>query len=282
MSDNEIILKSGTKLSEGIYVDNEQVTIANLDAFHQANCSKLPLLIKNDIVCDNAQVHKTFLIIANKYRNACWLPNEPLGKYKGDKLKINLKQDVLVNRPQYRIPYAFQLQLDSKIDQMLKEGTLSLSSSNYNNPLLIVTRLIHDIRICVDYRQFNSAIHPVTYPLPRVNDVLNAVGKKSFMSSLDLVSAYHQLEICKADREKTAFAVKNTKYHFNVVPFGLQSSLAFFARAINDVMYEILGPQCMVYLDDIILFSNTVDEHLQTIAEVLETLQIAGLQLKIH
>ena len=282
LSNEGITLKTGTKLSEGIYIDNEHVTIAQLEKPSQYNCTKLPPLAKKDINCDNAQVHDAVLEIANKYRDACWLPDEPLGKYKGDILKIELKENTVVNRPQYRIPYAFQKQLDSKIDQMLKEGIISHSSSNFNSPLLIVQRANqNDIRICVDYRQLNSIIQPVCYPLPRVSDVLNAVGNKPFMSSLDLVAAYHQLQIHEPDKEKTAFSIRGSKFHFNVVPFGLQSSPAFFARVINDVMYKILGPQCMVYLDDIILFSDTIDEHLQIIAEVLETLQHAGLKLKL-
>ena len=282
LSDKEIKLNSGTKLSEGIYVDSERVTIDNLDVSLPTSCTKLPPLVKNDIVCENAQVYDTLLTIANKYRNAYWLPNEPLGKYKRDKLKIELKQNGVVNRPQYRIPYAYQQLLDSKIEQMLNERIISRSSSNFNSPLFIVQRPNHgEIKICVDFRQLNAVIQSVSYPLPRVSDVLNAVGNISIMSSLDLVSAYHQLEISDADKEKTAFTDKSVKYHFNVAPFGWQSSPAFFARVINDVMYKILGSQCMVYLDDIILFSDTVDEHLQTITEVLETLQNAGLKLKL-
>ena len=101
------------------------------------------------------------------------------------------------------------------------------------------------------------------------------------MSSLDLVAAYHQLEIAEPDKEKTAFSVKGSKFHFNVVPFESQSPPAFFARVINDIMYKIFGPQCMVYLDDIKLFSDTIDEHLQIITEILKTLQNAGLKLKL-
>ena len=90
LSNEEIKLKTGTKLSEGIYIDNEHVTIAQLEKPSQHNCTKLPPLAKKDINCDNAQVHDAVLEIANKYRDACWLPNEPLGKYKGDYIKMKL------------------------------------------------------------------------------------------------------------------------------------------------------------------------------------------------
>ena len=282
LADTEITLGVGTKLCDGQYFDNESVNIVSADNVISDNNRPLQPLTLKDINCDYAPAHSSVLKLANEFRNACWLPDEPLGKYKGEQLEINLKENVVVNRPPYRVPFAFQGQLNDVIQRMLKDGTISRSKSNYNSPLLIVKREGKEIRPCIDYRALNEIIEPVSYPLPKISDVLNTVGNSPYMSTLDLVSAYHQLEIRPDDRHKTAFTVGADKFHFNAVPFGLQSSPAFFARVINDVLYNVLGPQCLAYLDDIILFSKSESDHLQTIKTVLEALEEAGLKVKIQ
>ena len=103
------------------------------------------------IKCDYSPVKKRLLDVVNEYRHATWLPDEPLGKYRGDQLRIELKEDVVINKPPYRIPFAFQKQLDDTINSMLKYGIITHSKSNFNSPLIIVKRDNHDIRPCLDY-----------------------------------------------------------------------------------------------------------------------------------
>lgn len=240
----------------------------------------MPLKIE-DINCDNTQYSEQVVKVLNQHRNACWLPGESLGKYKGDQLEIKLKTEAVVNKAPYRVPHAHQSQLDEYIKGLLKEGLITLSKSSYNSPLIIVKRGDGGIRPCMDYRELNELIEPVSFPLPRITDLLNSLGQSVYISTLDLKSAYHQCEIRPCDREKTAFTVKNTKYEWTRVPFGLQSSPGFFARVINEILYDILGPQCLAYMDDIVLFSKTPEQHLDTINEVMFKLESAGIKLKI-
>ena len=219
--------------------------------------------------------------VLNSHRNACWLPGETLGKYKGDQLEIKLKTHAVVNKAPYRVPHVHQSKLDECIKGLLDEGTITLSKSSYNSPLIIVKRGDGEIRPCMDYRELNELIEPVSFPLPRITDLLNSLGQSVYISTLDLKSAYHQCEIRPCDREKTAFTVKNTKYEWTRVPFGLQSSPGFFARVISEILYDILGPQCLAYMDDIVLFSKTPEQHLDTINEVMFKLESAGIKLKI-
>ena len=210
------------------------------------------------------------------------LPGEKLGHYVHENLEIKLKEDVIINQPPYRIPHSLQNELDSASQSMLKDGVITKSKSSYNSSLIIVKRAGHTPRVCLDYRRLNEVIEKISFPLPKISDVLSSIGHSTFMSTLDLVSAYHQLQLDPADRYLTAFTVGSSKYEFLRVPFGLQSSPAFFARVTNNVMYDMLGPQYLVYLDDIVLFGKTREEHLRTIQSVLETLQKAGLKLKIR
>ena len=154
-----------------------------------------------------------------------------------------MKEDTVVNRHPYRIPFAFQNKLDDVIKTMLDEGTITRSKSSFNSPLVIVRRGDKEIRPVIDYRDLNKILHPISFPLPRVSDVLNSLGQSTYISTLDLASAYHQCEVSPEDREKTAFTVGSSKYEFTRVPFGLQSAPGFFARVINEVLYDVLRPQ---------------------------------------
>ena len=117
---------------------------------------------------------------------------------------------------------------------------------------------------------------------PFLANYTRLLGQSTYITTLDLASAYHQCEIKPSDREKTAFTVKNSKYEWTRVPFGLQSAPGFFARVINEVLYDVLGPQCLAYMDDIVVFSKTADQHLSTIRNVLQKLESAGIKLKIQ
>ena len=133
----------------------------------------------------------------------------------------------------------------------------------------------------MDLRELNQNIEPVFYPLPRIADLLNSLGEANVMSTIDLHSAYHQLEVEPEDREKLAFTVGNTKYQYTRVPFGLQSAPGFFARVINTVLFQVLGSNCLAYLDDLILFNTDTQAHLETIEAVLKALAKANMKLKV-
>ena len=214
LSENDITVKAGTRLCDGQYLNNETVRLVNVDADVTANDMKLRDLTLDDVQCDYAPAQEQVLELVNLHRNACWLPGETLGKYTGDQLEIKLKKDVVINKPPYRIPYAFQKQLDSVIQTMLKDGVITRSKSSYNAPLIIVQREGRDIRPVLDYRALNEICEDILYPLLRMSDILNSVGNSPFMSTLDLVSAYHQLQISPKDRHKSAFTVNNSKYEF--------------------------------------------------------------------
>jgi len=281
--DKPVTLPKGTQVCTAAYLDeSNNVETINLAADQSpTNTAPGRKLTRDDIVCDDSRYTDDVLRELNKYRNACWLPGEPLGTYTGDQLEIKLKENKIINRAQYRIPYAFQAKLDEYIARLLKEGTITRSKSSYNSPLIIVKRPDGDIRPCIDYRALNEIMETVSFPLPRISDLLNSLGQATYISQLDLASAFHQIKIKPCDREKTAFTVKNTKYEWTRVPFGLQSSPAFFARVINEVLFDILGPQTLAYMDDLLVFSPSAHEHLDALRRVLERLASANIKLKI-
>ena len=138
--------------------------LVNVDADVPANDTKLPDLAQGDAKCDYAPAREQVLELVNLLRNACWLPGETLGKHKHDKLDIKLKEDLVINKPPYRIPYAFQKQLDSVIRTMLKDGVITCSKSNFISSLIIVRREGRDIRPCLDYRALKMRVSAILCP----------------------------------------------------------------------------------------------------------------------
>lgn len=281
LNNEKIELMQGTKLCHAMIMEEEQVRVLNITESKNKGEKKLPLLTEKDIDCKDGKIRDKLLRLLNKYRDTCWLEGESLGLYRGDPLEINLKENVVVNKPPYRIPHSRQGKLNDTIKNLLEEGVISRSKSSFNSPLIIVGKPDGSIRPCIDYRELNKITDTVEFPIPRISDLLNSLGETKIITSLDLASAYYQCPIKEEDRHKTAFTVGNTKYEYNRVPFGLCSAPGYFSRIINETLYDVLGVQVLSYLDDILVFSKNQEEHLERLEDVLIRLKAANIKLKI-
>ena len=137
-------------------------------------------------------------------------------------------------------------------------------------------------RFCVDFRKVNSMTQKDAYPLPRIDETLEALTGSQFFTTLDLASGYWQVEMEEADRKKTAFSTREGHFEFNVMPFGLTNAPATFKaqRLMECVLAGLTYEQCLIYLDDIVVFSVTFDQHLERLKMVFHHLAEAGLKLK--
>ena len=118
------------------------------------------------------------------------------------------------------------------------------------------------------------------YPLPRIDDTLDSLGGAKYFTTLDLQSGYWQVDVDPRSRDKTAFSTPFGLYQFKRMPFGLTNAPATFQRLMEVVLRGLSPLICLVYLDDIIIFSRTFDEHVESLRLVLECLRAAGLKLK--
>ena len=126
----------------------------------------------------------------------------------------------------------------------------------------------------------NAVTHHDAYPLPRVDTTLESLAGSTLFTTLDLASGYWQVEVDPVDKEKTAFSTPRGHYEFNVMPFGLTNAPATFQRLMQCVLAGISGDICFAYLDDIIIFSATFEQHLLRLDAVLQRLRSANLKLK--
>lgn len=135
------------------------------------------------------------------------------------------------------------------------------------------------IRICVDYRRLNSYTKADAYPMPRVDELIDRVSGANYITTLDLTKGYWQVPVAKKDREKTAFTTPHGLFQFRRMPFGLQGAPATFQRMV-DKLLDGLSDFASAYIDDIIIFSRTWNEHLTHLGSVLQRIQAAGLTVK--
>ncbi|UYV76308.1 hypothetical protein LAZ67_13003313 [Cordylochernes scorpioides] len=195
------------------------------------------------------------------------------------KHKINTEDHPPIKRRPYRVSQVERQTIQNEVDKMLKGGIVQLSESPWSSPVVLVKKKNGSWRFCVDYRHLNKITKKDVYPLPRIDDTLDCLRGASYYSSMDLRSGYWQIEVDEADREKTAFITPDGLYEFKVMPFGLCNAPATFERMMDTLLRGLKWSMCLCYLDDIIVFSPTFDEHVRRLELVLRCLSKAGLVL---
>ena len=180
----------------------------------------------------------------------------------------------------YRSSNKQQEEIKKQTDKMLQQNVIRPSDSPWAAPVVLVEKKNGDMRFCIDYRKLNSVTKKNSFPMPRIDDTLDMLHGKKFFSTLDLAAGYWQIELDEESKEKTAFITGQGLFEFIRMPFGLCNAPATFQRLMNHVLRDLIGIRVLVYLDDIIIFSNSLEEHLTHLREVLLRLRNAGLKLK--
>ena len=178
------------------------------------------------------------------------------------------------------MPFHQRPEVERHIQDMLSKDVISPSNSPWASCIVLTSKKDGTTRCCIDYRKLNSVTRKDAYPLPRIDESLDALSASTLFSTLDLTSGYWQVEVAPEDRPKTAFTAGTGLYEFNVMPFGLCNAPATFERLMERVLSGLQWDICLVYLDDIIIFSKTFDDHLQRVGTVFSRLKGAGLKLK--
>ena len=186
------------------------------------------------------------------------------------------------NKPPYRLSPKEHEELQAQIDDLLAQGHIRPSSSPYGAPVLFVPKKDGRWRMCVDYRALNKQTVRDRYPLPRIDDLLDRLGKARHFTTLDLASGYHQIVVKEEDIPKTAFRTQRGHFEFVVMPFGVTNAPSTFQRMMNSLFKEDLDKFVLVYLDDILVYSSTLQEHIGHIRETLDRLRKAKLYARLH
>lgn len=172
----------------------------------------------------------------------------------------------------YRYPEIHRDEVNRQIKEMLEQGIITSSSSPYNAPIWIVPKKEDkggnkEWRIVIDYRKLNAVTKEDKYPIPLIDDILDKLGRANYFSTLDLTKGFYQIEVNPEDREKTAFSTSDGHYEFRRMPFGLKNAPATFQRMMNNVLREHVNKICVIYMDDRLIFSTSLQEHIDSLTK---------------
>ncbi|XP_037781188.1 uncharacterized protein LOC119577706 [Penaeus monodon] len=212
--------------------------------------------------------------------------------FSSDKFSIGTVPDVQHRIPthetqplctrQWRLPEAAKQQIREECDAMLEAGVIEPSMSPWLSPVVLVKKKDGTVRFCVDYRRLNSVTIADTYPLPRIDELVDELRETAVFSLLDSRSAYWSIPVAPEDRPKTAFSDGYRLFQWRRMPFGLSTAPTTFQRTMNAILSPVLGRHTLAYLDDIVVYSKNFDEHLCHLKETLDLLDSAGLKLNVN
>ncbi len=207
-------------------------------------------------------------------------PDDPIGYCDLYEPSIPLDTDKPIYTPQYPIPFKMRQAMREHLDYFLRNGIIRFSSSPYNSPTLMVPKKDGGYRWCVDFRKLNTHVITDPHPLPRIDQILEELGSALYLTALDLLSGFYNLKINPADVHKTAFSTPDGHFEFVRLPMGLKNSPSIFQRVMNLVLSGCLGKYSFIYIDDIVIYSQTAEDHLKHIGIILERLRQNGLRVK--
>ena len=168
-----------------------------------------------------------------------------------------------------------------EVSKMLTAGVIEPATTDWASPVILVAKTDGTLRFCVYYRKLNALTVKDSYPLPRIDEYLETLGDAAIFSTLDCNSGYWQIPVAKADRDKTTFTCHEGCYRFKRMPFGLCNAPATFQRTLEILLAGLRWKSCLVYLDDIIVFYRSIEDHFTHLGEILAILKEAGLSLKL-
>lgn len=245
-----------------------QLTIYDPDDVKVLNLADIP--INSDLT--DQQIEATKAVVF-KYSKAFAPTSKSIGRadfinhpiYTGDEAPIKMNY--------FRMGHSEKQRLKAQVDKLMDMNLIKWSSSPWAARALLVLKKDGSDRIVVDYRKLNAVTKKDVYPLPRIDDILDSLGKAKYFTTIDITNAYWHVPMHEDSTEKTAFITPFGLFEWVVMPNGLTNAPATYQRAMNFALRDLIGSCCFVYLHDIIITSNTFEEHLEHLGLVLTQIQ---------
>src|SRR4051812_20978074 len=186
-----------------------------------------------------------------------------------------------VSMAPYRMSASELKELKSQLEDLLEKKFIRPSVSLWGAPVLLVKKKEGSMRLCVDYRQLNKVTIKNKYPLPRIDDLMDQLVGACVFSKIDLRSGYHQIRVRAEDIQKTAFRTRYGHYEYSVMPFGVTNAPGVFMEYMNRIFHDYLDKFVVVFIDDILIYSKSEEEHAEHLRAVLSVLKEKKLFAKL-
>jgi hypothetical protein len=248
--------------------------------------SKLRVELRTDHLSNE---EKTSLIkICEEFNDIFYLP--------GDKLTFTTATEHTIPTPtidptrginskSYRIPEIHREEVQKQTEQMLRDGIIVPSSSPWNSPILVIPKKSDASgkkkwRIVVDFRKLNDVTIGDSFPIPVISEILDALGKSKYFSTIDCANKFLQVPVKLEDQAKTAFSTREGHFQYTRMPFGLKGTPATFQRLMTTILNGIQGIKCLVYLDNVVVFGEDLKIHNDRLREVFSRMRKYNMKLQ--
>lgn len=243
---------------------------------NKSNATKLKCGINDNDA--NKKLNELFV----KYRDVFSENVYEIGKTDKISMSIELNSNVVVSQKPYRVPEPKKEILSKLINELLVNDIIQESDSEYASPVLLNKKKTGDYRMCVDYRQLNAITRKENYPMPNIEEQLHEAARYKYFTTLDLNCGYYQVPISPESQKYTAFVTPDGHYEFRRMPFGLRNAPSVFQRLMAKIKKQTNQDDMIIYMDDILVGSVTIDEMFEKLQRIFEILREAKLTLKLE
>lgn len=251
----------------------------------KVNAERLAKIIKQLKLDDlNEEERTAILEVLNEFTHQFHLEGDKLGHTDLVSHKIHTTHERPINAKQYPPPHNLKQEIVKQVEEMEKQGIVEVSESPYNAPVWIVPKKPDPsgkprYRVVIDFREINKVTIKDSYPLPSITSILDQLGGAKYFSTLDLAMGFYQIPLDKDSRAKTAFSTPFNHYQFTRMSMGLMNSPKTFQRTLDKLLTGLQGVEMAVFMDDIIVYGKSLNEHMEKLRKLLILLKKAGLVL---
>ena len=202
-----------------------------------------------------------------------------------DNTKIHTTDDIPIFHRQYRPAEVHSKEISQQTETLLKDNFIEDSESPYNSPAWVVPEKPDADgnkrwRMVIDFRRINDKTVKDYYPLPNITHILDQLGGTQYFSTFDLAMGFHQVKMHPDSKTKTAFSTLYEHYHYNRMSFRLKNALSTFQHLMDKVLFGLQGIELFVYMDDIVIYTKSLEEHTRKLRTLFQRLDIANLTLQ--